>query len=164
MTTKHLTTNFTPTSAVSDWDETLKWTTAYNSEIFTDTTPYHRNYLHALHSFDNGDFSGTARHLENVKYLRAIARFLSVFVNKNKKTVLYVHKTKLPLFQVPGGKINNITEELTRKGGVRINHLTLELDVPGTADPAKLLYLSQLQLLRVCGLYHNGGDMQVSCL
>ena len=62
---------------------------------------------------------------------------------------------------MPGAKINSITEELARKGGVRVNHLTLELDVPALADPAKLLYLSQLQLLRVCGLYHNGGDLQV---
>ncbi|XP_063692861.1 serine/threonine-protein kinase SMG1-like [Bolinopsis microptera] len=62
---------------------------------------------------------------------------------------------------VPGANINSITEELSRKGGVRVNHLTLELDVPALADPAKLLYLSQLQLLRVCGLYHNGGDLQL---
>ena len=63
--------------------------------------------------------------------------------------------------QVPGANINSITEELSRKGGVRVNHLTLELDVPALADPAKLLYLSQLQLLRVCGLFHNGGDIPV---
>ena len=72
-------------------------------------------------------------------------------------------KTNTTHYQVPGANINSITEELSRKGGVRVNHLTLELDVPALADPAKLLYLSQLQLLRVCGLYHNGGDLQVTC-
>lgn len=62
---------------------------------------------------------------------------------------------------MPGAGISRITDELSRKNGIRTNNISLEFDVPSLADPEKLLYLSQLQLLRVCGLYHNVGDMQV---
>ena len=56
----------TPFSALADWDETLSWSDERCNEIYTDKTPYDRNYLLALHSFDMGDFTGIAKHLENV--------------------------------------------------------------------------------------------------
>ena len=53
-------------SALNDWDETLSWSQLHSNEIYTDKTPYDKNYLHALHAFDLGDFGATARHLEGV--------------------------------------------------------------------------------------------------
>ena len=52
----------------------------HSNEIYTDTTPYDRNYLHALHAFDLGDFAGTATHLEGVGISLALQRVV-IYLN-----------------------------------------------------------------------------------
>ena len=111
----------------SDWDNVNSWCDEYSQDLAESIIS--RDYLHALNSFDLGDFNNVAKCLEKVSYFSTSMWIFTVFQIDIFQELLQFQISFyfMPFVQVPGGNITNLAEEFSRKGSLRVNQVNNKL-------------------------------------